>query len=509
MKAQIISAFLATFSAVVAAPLESRALPLVQSNQLRRVLLRSELLAKADTLQGLAYASPERNRQIFTPGHKSTYEWLFNSISAMSDYYTVEYHEFLAPASIGGITVDGVRYSGTPMRDTADGTPSGDLVAVPNLGCSAADYVGIDVVGKIALILRGSCPFSDKNLLAGAAGAIGAVVYNAPDSPLTGTPVLNGPNPAFIPIILLLRDKGLALLGRIAAGPKTATMEVITAPQVTYNVIAQTKGGDQENVLVIGAHSDSVAAGPGMNDDGSGTIALLEVAQQLSKFSVNNAVRFGWWAAEEVGLVGSTAYVRSLSPEELAKITLYLNFDMLASPNFIYAIYDGDGSAFNISGPPGSAAAEKLFEDFFDNDLDLNHVPTAFDSRSDYAAFAAAGIPVGGLFTGAEVLKTPEEVVLFGGKAGVAYDVNYHGVGDTIKNLNVGAWLQNTKAIAHAVATYAVSFASLGIGKREETIAKREEWKQEVTARALDSSSFRAHDVSARSSPVVDPPVSI
>lgn len=88
-------------------------------------------------------------------------------------------------------------------------------------------------------------------------------------------------------------------------------------------------------------------------------------------------------------------------------------------------------------------------------------------------------------------------------------DVNYHGVGDTIKNLNVGAWLQNTKAIAHAVATYAVSFASLGIGKREETIAKREEWKQEVTARALDSSSFGAHDVSARSSPVVDPPVSI
>lgn len=73
-----------------------------------------------------------------------------------------------------------------------------------------------------------------------------------------------------------------------------------------------------------------------------------------------------------MGLVGSTAYVRSLSPEELAKITLYLNFDMLASPNFIYAIYDGDGSAFNISGPPGSAAAEKLFEDFFDNDLDLN-----------------------------------------------------------------------------------------------------------------------------------------
>lgn len=98
-------------------------------------------------------------------------------------------------------------------------------------------------------------------MLAGVAGAIGAVVYNAPDSPLTGTPVLNGPNPAFIPIILVVREKGLALLASISGGPKTASMDVITAPQITYNVIAQTKGGDQENVLVVGAHSDSVAAG--------------------------------------------------------------------------------------------------------------------------------------------------------------------------------------------------------------------------------------------------------
>lgn len=170
-------------------------------------------------------------------------------------------------------------------------------------------------------------------------------------------------------------------------------------------------------------------------------------------------------------------------------------------------------------------------------------VPTAFDSRSDYAAFSAAGIPVGGLFTGAEVLKTPEEVALFGGKAGVACkfipvpipyvmpdhprrvssrfqswvplliswvdDVNYHGVGDTIKNLNVGAWLQNTKAVAHSVATYAVSFASLGIGKREEIIAKREAWKQEFDTRTLESSSFAPHNVGTRNSPVVDPPVPI
>lgn len=224
----------------------------------------------------------------------------------------------------------------------------------------------------------------------------------------------------------------------------------------------------------------TLISGPGINDNGSGTIALLEIAKQLTAFSTNNAVRFGWWSAEEVGLVGSTAYVEDLSPEELAKITLYLNFDMLASPNYVYAIYDGDGSAFNISGPPGSAEAEKLFEDYFTKDADVPFVPTAFNSRSDYAAFAAAGVPVGGLFTGAEVLKTAEEAMKFGGQAGVAYDVNYHGAGDNVSNLNVGAWIQNTKAIAHAVATYGVSFESLGIGKREESVAKRAQWKQEL-----------------------------
>lgn len=155
---------------------------------------------------------------------------------------------------------------------------------------------------------------------------------------------------------------------------------------------------------------------------------------------------------------------------------------MIASPNFVYAIYDGDGNAFNISGPPGSGPIEKLFEDYFTNDAGLNHVPTAFTSRSDYAAFAAAGVPVGGLFTGAEQLKTVEEQRLFGGKAGVAYDVNYHQVGDTVKNLNVGAWIQNSKAIAHAIATYARSTASLGLGKREEHIAKRSTYVQELPA---------------------------
>jgi carboxypeptidase Q len=231
----------------------------------------------------------------------------------------------------------------------------------------------------------------------------------------------------------------------------------------SWNVIAQTKGGDPENVVHLGAHSDSVKAGPGINDNGSGSLALLEIAEQLSRFNVNNAVRFSWWSGEEEGLLGSEAYVASLSTEELADIRLYLNFDMIASPNFVYAIYDGDGSAFGIVGPPGSAEAQKLFQVYFNETAELPSTASEFNGRSDYGPFLEAGIACGGLETGAEGIKTEEEAAIFGGTAGIAYDPNYHGAGDQVSNLAVEAWFENTKAIAHAVATYGVDLSSLPV----------------------------------------------
>lgn len=210
--------------------------------------------------------------------------------------------------------------------------------------------------------------------------------------------------------------------------------------------------------------------GPGINDDGSGTISNLIIAKELSKFSVKNAVRFGFWTAEEYGLLGSTFYVDSLSEAERAKIALYLNFDMIASPNYANMIYDGDGSAFNISGPPGSAEIEALFEKFYD-DQNLPHIATEFDGRSDYQGFIDAGIPAGGLFTGAEGVMTEDEATLFGGQAGIAYDQNYHAKGDNMTNLAHDAFLLNSQATAYAVATYALSTDSLP--PRNTTTAKR------------------------------------
>ena len=227
-----------------------------------------------------------------------------------------------------------------------------------------------------------------------------------------------------------------------------------------YNIIAESVGGDHNNVLALGGHTDSVFAGPGINDDGSGSLGILEVAIQLASYSTNNAVRFCFWSAEEAGLLGSTYYVSNLTEEDTAKIRAYLNFDMIASPNFKYALYDGDGSAFNVSGPPGSAEIEAFYTDYFAQ----NGIPTAetdFDGRSDYGPFLDVGVPSGGIFTGAEGIKTEDEAALFGGEAGVAYDINYHQAGDNYANLNFTAFVVDTKAIAASVAYYGTSFDSL------------------------------------------------
>ncbi|KAI4187621.1 MAG: hypothetical protein L6R41_002688 [Letrouitia leprolyta] len=451
-------------SAIPTAP-QPRALPLVESNKLRRVLLRSNLLAKSKILEGFAYATPERNRVFGGTGHNATVNYIYDQIKALSGYYNVELQPFVELYSAGNasVKVAGADQGATLFTYSPSGTFSEPLVAVANVGCDAADYP--DLTGKIALISRGTCQFGVKSALAGSAGADAAIIYNNVDGDLAGTlGAPPRPEGEYVPTAGISLAAGTALKNQLAGGATvTADINVnsIVENRTTYNVIAQTAGGDPNNVLVLTAHTDSVDAGPGINDNGSGSVGILEVAIQLAKYSTNNAIRFVWVSAEEFGLLGSEFYVASLSDAEKAKIRLNLNFDMIASPNYKYGIYDGDGSSFGTVGAPGSAEAEKLFQDYFTNDAGLKYVPDAFDGRSDYAPFADAGIAAGGLFTGAEGIKTEEEVALFGGKAGVAYDVNYHGAGDNVKNLNMDAFIQNAKAIAHAVATYGRSFASL------------------------------------------------
>ena len=146
-------------------------------------------------------------------------------------------------------------------------------------------------------------------------------------------------------------------------------------------------------------------------------------------------MRFAWWGAEELNLLGSQFYVNSLSDEEFAKIMANLNFDMIASPNFVRFVYDGDGSDTPTAGPPARREIEQMFLDWFDSQ-GLATEPTAFDGRSDYGPFIARGAPAGGLFTGAEGVKTRSAGDVYGGVAGEAYDRCYHQACDTISNLN-------------------------------------------------------------------------
>jgi Zn-dependent M28 family amino/carboxypeptidase len=292
-------------------------------------------------------------------------------------------------------------------------------------GCEADDFAGF-TPGNIAIIQRGGCTFALKAANAEAAGAIGVIIFNEGQPGRTdaflGT--LGAPG-ATVPVVGAAFDVGVEL----AAGGVAARLAVdaVSALLPTFNVLAETSEG-----VMVGAHLDSVDAGPGIQDNGSGSAAILEVALQMAKVRPRNKVRFAWWGAEESGLVGSTFYVNSLAAEEQDDIALYLNFDMIGSPNFARFIYDGDGSEFGFVAPPGSDAIEAFFEDFY-AELGLFSEPTPFTGGSDYFAFIVAGIPSGGLFTGASGIKTPEQAAIYGGTAGEQYDPCYHLACDTFE----------------------------------------------------------------------------
>lgn len=326
-------------------------------------------------------------------------------------------------------------------------------------GCEAEDFADF-TAGKIAVIQRGSCSFAQKAQNAQNAGAVGVVIFNEGQPGRTdaflGT--LGGPG-ATVPVVGAAFDVGVEL----ADDGVTARMFVNATSEVrsTSNVIAETPGGRDDRVVVVGAHLDSVAEGPGIQDNGSGSAAILEVALQMAELGkindddgIRNQVRFAWWGAEESGLLGSEYYVNQLTKGDVKNIALNLNFDMIGSPNFVRFIYDGDGSDTELAGPNGSKNIERVFQNYFMGQ-GLPTEPTAFSGRSDYGPFIAVGIPAGGLFTGAEGIKTDEQAAIYGGTAGDQYDPCYHLACDTFDNISLEALDQNSDAVAHAVLTFA------------------------------------------------------
>jgi Zn-dependent M28 family amino/carboxypeptidase len=211
-------------------------------------------------------------------------------------------------------------------------------------------------------------------------------------------------------------------------------------------VIAETPKGDPDNVVVVGAHLDSVPEGPGINDDGSGTSLLLTMAQRLARpgHPLKQKIRFGWWGAEEQGLIGSSYYADNLTQEEVDKIDVMLDYDMLSSPNYARLVYDGDGSdpaapgePEHPAGPEGSGTVEEVYREWFASKRQAVR-SIAFDGRSDYAGFIERGIPAGGVFSGAEGVKTAAEERVYGGDAGSWYDPCYHQACDDITTVLSG-----------------------------------------------------------------------
>ena len=368
-----------------------------------------------------------------------------------------------APASVSGRTVE-VHLVLPPGPDPSSSTS----------GCEASDFAGFPA-GGIALIQRGTCDFAVKAANAQAAGAAAAIIFNegqpGPTELLAGT--LGGPV-VTIPVFGATFDLGNELAGISQPVTLFVRTEIISENRRTENVLAETRVGRPGRVVVVGAHLDSVTEGPGINDNGSGSAAILEIARQMANLQVRNRVRFAWWGAEESGLLGPEYYVSQLSRAELNRIDLNLNFDMLGSPNPGYFTYDGDQSTkvprdeIVPRVPEGSAGIERLLVSYLGS-AGKTAQDTGFDGRSDYDAFTLAGIPSGGLFAGAEENMNDEQAKLWNGRAGEPFDPNYHKATDTLEHIDKTALGIQGAGVGYAVGFYATDITGrTGMPPREE-----------------------------------------
>ena len=432
----------------------------VTPDDLSSKITTDALVGHLDKLQSIA-TDNDGNRSVGTPGYEASVEYVVDRLKEKGfDVSTPEFdvQKFdIASESLkaGDRTFELHTLSYSPA--TPPNGITSRLLPVPaddSPGCTASDYDGLDATGAIALVPRGVCPFVEKQRAAAERGAAAVIIVNNTDGPLGGT--LGDKDVGTIPVASVSTADGAALAALPAV---TLSIDAKAEKVKTRNVIAQTKTGSTDNVVMAGAHLDSVPEGPGINDNGSGTAAVLETALQLgSSPDLPNAVRFAWWGGEELGLLGSTDYVEKLSEADRADLALYLNFDMLGSPNPAYFVYDGDDSdkEGEPAGPEGSAGIERTFEAYLLQN-GISPAGTDFDGRSDYGPFVEQGIPSGGLFSGAEDKKTKEQAELWGGTADKPYDENYHAAGDKLANIDKRAFTENSKAVAYGIAKYAES----------------------------------------------------
>jgi Zn-dependent M28 family amino/carboxypeptidase len=471
----------------------------VTVNGIQEHLAALEKIANENEFEGIP------TRATGTPGHEASVDYVVKTMTAAG--FNVSKQQFeadiffeQAPAVFEQISPNPTvydRYDGqNGVWYTADFSGDGDVTAeavvvdfteptseasASSSGCEPEDF-GDDVTGKIVLLQRGTCDFGLKVENAQAAGAVGAVIFNegtigAPDRNDVLIPTLAGYD-ATIPVVGTDYATGRALVDLVDGGT-TVTLRVkvdgfINEGVKTNNVIAETEGGRADRTVVVGGHLDSVYAGPGINDDGSGVSTMLETAQQMDELNITprNKVRFIFFSGEEQGLLGSDYYVSQLTKKQIQDISVMLDFDMLASPNYGRFIYDGNGDEHGFAGPNGSGTIEQVFKDFWDSQ-GLAYETIPFDGRSDYDAFTTAGVPAGGIFAGAEVIKQPYQVPLYGGTADVPFDKCYHQLCDNLTNINDEGLSEHSDAAVHAILTFAMTQSAVnGTGNGSSKKAK-------------------------------------
>ena len=462
----------------VTAPV-SAAIP-VDSSALVDAVDAAEINQTLVDLQAIADANND-TRASGTSGYSASVDYIVSQLEAAGYEPTIQEFEFpyveVLEASLervnppGGPTYvyleDFIEGFGSP-----NGTAVGDVVAIDVLfhsnavststsGCEASDFDDAGfVAGNIALIQRGSCDFIVKVANAEDAGAAGVIIFNEGNAPDRMDIIFPDVTGSTIPVLGTSFEVGEDLVAQAEEGlTMRIALDIFSETRTTWNVLADLQGERDDRVVLVGAHLDSVLEGPGINDNGSGSATILEIAEEMADIQPVNTVRFAWWGAEESGLLGAEHYVSQLTRSELKDIAVNLNFDMVASTNYVRFVYDGD------AGPVGSGVVEDVFLDWFALQ-GLATEPTEFDGRSDYGPFILQGVPAGGLFTGAEGIKTADEAAIYGGFIGEQYDPCYHADCDTIANIDLEVLEQMADAAAHATLTFAMTSSAVsGTGK--------------------------------------------
>ena len=421
----------------------------------------ADLWNHMQAFQAIADANPgpdgHPSRNSGEPGYKASADYVARLMTQAGydvhiQTYKFDYFAYAAVPTLSEVSPVTHDYTITSEWNPGQSTgmanasvqPAGGIIIPPtptpssSSGCTSSDFSGF-VAGRIALIQRGTCNFGVKVQNAQAAGASGVIIFNEGNPGRTGnlagslSDAAGNPIIPTIPVAFTSFSAGQDLYNQYqqAVANNTAlpamnlTIKGIVKPNTDdYNVIADSKGGDPNHVVVVDAHLDAIY-GAGMLDNASGSATILDIALKMKNVNPRNKLRFIWFGGEELGLLGSAAYINSLSPNDLSHIGYDLDADVTATPNYVIGVLDPAGpdlfgrtvtQTFPNRVYKASTIARDQAIGYFDS-IGLKHElfsPVGTDAIS----FNQVGIPASGLLTGQDCCKSQDEVDLFGGTTG-------------------------------------------------------------------------------------------